>query len=310
MTSAKTLTNALGGQWHGSYGAARCPAHDDRSPSLSIRDGDHDILFTCHAGCDRRDIISALAGMDIWATRERLHPETAAGTSQAAGMNRSQGRGRQLGDEVDRFTAATAAKSEAARDIWRKAETAYCSKAHGYLGARGITLDPPPSLRFVPSLKYPHSGITLPAMVAAVQSPDRTITGIHRTFLNPDGTAKANVAQPKLSLGPQGAGAIRLAYAGETLGLAEGIEDALSAMQMFDVPCWSAISAGRLARVWLPDVVRHVVIFADNGEPGVKAAHDAVEAFTAQRRKVTLRFPPGDHGDWNEVLQAASTEVA
>src|SRR3984893_13018526 len=38
MTAAQ-LTRALGGRWHGRYGTARCLVHDDRSPSLSIVDG-------------------------------------------------------------------------------------------------------------------------------------------------------------------------------------------------------------------------------------------------------------------------------
>ena len=33
---------------------ARCPAHDDRKPSLSIRDADDGkVLVRCHAGCDQ-----------------------------------------------------------------------------------------------------------------------------------------------------------------------------------------------------------------------------------------------------------------
>ena len=32
--NAQSLTQALGGRWHGSYGTARCPAHDDRAPTL------------------------------------------------------------------------------------------------------------------------------------------------------------------------------------------------------------------------------------------------------------------------------------
>jgi hypothetical protein len=54
----------------------------------------------------------------------------------------------------------------------------------------------------------------------------------------------------------------------------------------------------------LPDIVTHVVIFADNGERGVKEAHAAADAYTRQRRKVSLRFPPSDCSDWNEYLTA------
>ncbi len=37
--NAQEITKALGGHWHGSYGTAKCPCHDDHEPSLSVRDG-------------------------------------------------------------------------------------------------------------------------------------------------------------------------------------------------------------------------------------------------------------------------------
>ena len=36
--TAQAIIQALGGRWHGTYGTARCPAHDDRTPSLKVRD--------------------------------------------------------------------------------------------------------------------------------------------------------------------------------------------------------------------------------------------------------------------------------
>jgi len=45
-----------GGEWK-----ARCPAHDDRSPSLSIGEGDDGrALINCHAGCDATDVVASL----------------------------------------------------------------------------------------------------------------------------------------------------------------------------------------------------------------------------------------------------------
>lgn len=47
-------------QWH-----ARCPAHDDHSPSLSIKSlSDGRILIHCHAGCGAEEILEAI-GMDM-----------------------------------------------------------------------------------------------------------------------------------------------------------------------------------------------------------------------------------------------------
>ena len=40
---------------------AKCPAHDDRDPSLSIREGsDGRALIKCHAGCQTNDILAAI----------------------------------------------------------------------------------------------------------------------------------------------------------------------------------------------------------------------------------------------------------
>lgn len=61
MIGAREITAALGGRWIGAKGMARCPVHDDRRASLSIRDGeDGAIWFTCFAACNRRDIATEL----------------------------------------------------------------------------------------------------------------------------------------------------------------------------------------------------------------------------------------------------------
>ena len=39
---------------------ARCPAHEDRKPSLSIAVGRKGVLIHCHAGCSTQSILSAL----------------------------------------------------------------------------------------------------------------------------------------------------------------------------------------------------------------------------------------------------------
>jgi hypothetical protein len=63
ITRAHQLTNALGGRWLGSYGIACCPAHDDRTPSLSICDGDHLVIVNCFAGCDWRLVQAKLKSL-------------------------------------------------------------------------------------------------------------------------------------------------------------------------------------------------------------------------------------------------------
>ena len=46
---------------------ARCPAHDDRRPSLSIRElDDQRVLVHCHAGCGVQEVLEAV-GLDFGA---------------------------------------------------------------------------------------------------------------------------------------------------------------------------------------------------------------------------------------------------
>lgn len=39
---------------------ARCPAHEDKSPSLSVNPGDKGVVFKCHAGCTNEQVVAAL----------------------------------------------------------------------------------------------------------------------------------------------------------------------------------------------------------------------------------------------------------
>lgn len=40
MSVTRDVTEVLGGRWHGCYGMACCPAHEDTNPSLSLADGE------------------------------------------------------------------------------------------------------------------------------------------------------------------------------------------------------------------------------------------------------------------------------
>ncbi|MBA4017299.1 MAG: hypothetical protein C0483_09010 [Pirellula sp.] len=51
----KSVTQRDAGQWQ-----ARCPAHADSNPSLSVAVGDGKVLLHCHAGCEFEDICKAL----------------------------------------------------------------------------------------------------------------------------------------------------------------------------------------------------------------------------------------------------------
>jgi len=47
------------GKW-----VARCPAHNDGTPSLSVKDDGDRVMLNCFAGCDTRDVLAAV-GLDF-----------------------------------------------------------------------------------------------------------------------------------------------------------------------------------------------------------------------------------------------------
>lgn len=287
----------------------RCPAHEDRNPSLKLSDGmgdnEGELIVHCFAGCSWQDVkghlrkIGVIPGMEI--RRENGHPG-------------NRGRGRALGsppvpppyntntygpDHEDDVQARIAA----ALDIWRAGIGASGTAVETYLASRGITLPVPLSIRYHPALKHGPTNAHFEAMVAAVQASDHRITGIHRTFLMAGGKGKARVSEPKMALGPLGSGCVRLGPVAPAIGLAEGIESALSAMQLWGIPVWAALGS-RLDQIELPPEVVEVQLFGDNGEPGHAAAEKAAEIFTGQGRRVFKRFPPENMSDWNDALSA------
>ena len=74
--TAEQISNALDGRRvrDGEY-KARCCAHDDKSPSLSISQAAEKVLLKCWSGCSQGEVISALRSRGLWhKERERTAP--------------------------------------------------------------------------------------------------------------------------------------------------------------------------------------------------------------------------------------------
>jgi putative DNA primase/helicase len=66
-----SIARALKARRSGAGWMAKCPAHDDNNPSLSIREVDGKVLLHCHAGCGQREVIEALKAKGLWPERPR-----------------------------------------------------------------------------------------------------------------------------------------------------------------------------------------------------------------------------------------------
>jgi hypothetical protein len=274
--SADRIGTALNGRRNGIGWLVRCPCPNhgkgrgDRSPSLSVADGDDGrLLLRCFAGCEFVDILDELKHRGLMDAAETL-PTRA------------------------RFTPTIHRCAEPNPDvgaltIWQATIEAQETVVDEYINRRGIYLRPP-MLR----CRLDHR-----SMVAAVQAPDGKVIAIQQTWLTPEGE---KVSGKRLTTGNLGAGAVRLGAVGKCTGLAEGVETALSAMQMAGMTVWASLGASRLHSVELPPEVQEVHVFVDNDEPGRAAAKRTADAHTSVGRRVYLRSPPDQCGDWNDFL--------
>ena len=198
-------------------------------------------------------------------------------------------------------------KLQALRRAWKEsAAIQQGNEVVRYLRGRGLSLDKlPESIRFHPGLAYRGDDVTgnFPAMLATVTGPEGKARSLHRTYLQ--NAQKAPVSHPKkLMQGlPLPGAAIRLAPVSECIGIAEGIETALAAAELFGLPVWSCVSTSGIESFEPPDGVRKVVIFADHdlNFAGQKAAFAAAHRLKLKGYVVEVRIPPLA-GDWLDVL--------
>jgi len=267
--NANQIGNALKGRRNGKGWLVRCPCPNhgkgrgDRNPSLSIEDGDGRLLLYCFAGCSFEEILDELDRRGL-VDDEREEP-------------------------CERPVSVTPHRPNAdAVLIWRAAEPLHRTLADEYLSRRGITLRPP-TLRYRPDRRE---------MIAAIQAPDGNVIAIQRTRLN----NQAEKIERLTSVGGIGAGCVRLGPAAEVMGIAEGVETALAAMQMTRMTVWASLGAARLDKIWLPPIVKEVHIFGDDDEAGRKASDRATLMHANERRTVVPRFPPNGLKDYNDLL--------
>lgn len=286
-THAADLVKRLGATWSPNGAMCLCPAHDDRTPSLSVRVGKTALLFKCFAGCDTLDVIRAIRRLD---------------------------RNVPLSGEVVRSSSRTSLSPawlrQRALDLWDSAHPLAGTPAEQYLRRRSI-IPSPTVLRFHrrTPLGRGKRAVFRPAMLAALHERERLVA-LQRTFLDPDEPRRArDLGNPRRMLGRPGQGAVMLAPAIDTLGLAEGIETALSAILLLDIPVWATLGNERLPHIAIPDTVTRLILLPDNDRGGRIGAAKAIEAYAMPGRTIETLWPPHGFNDWNDALRAKGKGV-
>ncbi|MEI7608082.1 MAG: toprim domain-containing protein [Rhodospirillaceae bacterium] len=278
MNSGPYIAHALRLKRTGRSYTGSCPCCGYRGFTVEHSNGK--VLVYCHAGgCSQGDVIAHLKNLGLWERPERA-PE-----------NRATARG----------------FSDFAQTLWERSSPAEGTLVETYLRYRRIINTIPKSLRFLARGKHTESGLTLPMMMAAVTLHDGpSVIGIHRTYLAPDGTSKADVTPNKKSLGPIKGGAVWLAPLAETVCVAEGIETALSCLQATGIATAAALSAGGMEQLRLPPLplAGKVIIAADHDERGLRAAEVAAHRWHAEGRRVHISKPKKPGTDFNDDLRS------
>ena len=275
--TAGEIINGLGG--NPETGMCRCPAHDDKTPSLHVEDGNNGkVLVKCHAGCTQERVIDALRARGLWSKGHRA--------SSAPKQSEPEGT-----EALARALLRAAAKTT--------------DQPTEYLRGRGIE-NVPQNLKLIArsdALKIIRR--RFPTMVAPIINEHGEEIGAHTTALTLNAKEKVAGTARKI-YGHKTGGFIQLVEVidpGKPLLIGEGIESTLSAMLIAGEQGISAIDAGNMKSITPPAATEYVVT-GDNDAAGRDAAEALAQRLTSQGCKVRIALPEREDTDWNDALQA------
>lgn len=186
--------------------------------------------------------------------------------------------------------------------------------AEGYLKERGINSLPVESIRYCD--KQPVDGKNLQAIYALATDDKGELCYLHRTLLDGEKKAQRGGSAKKMMklqedsyLEYAKSIAIRLFPVASTLGIAEGIETALSCHQITKCHTWATMNTAFMKKFRVPAGVKNLIIFADAdaNAAGHAAAFECAAANLHAKNdleSVSVRWPA--QGDFNDLLNNGS----
>ena len=204
--------------------------------------------------------------------------------------------------------AAPAIDSRRLEDFLRSARgIGENTPAARYLERRGLR--PEGDLKYHPSVRVQVDGEArrLPALLAPVRAPDGRLEAVQRIFVREDGSPAEFEGRKRHTGSPrQGAVWFGDPRAARRVAICEGVEDALAVLRVLTpeekrgIAVAASLSAGRLARVEMPDTVREVVLVQDRDAAGDRAWEALRTRFAGSGVAVSRALPEGK--DANEDL--------
>ena len=176
-----------------------------------------------------------------------------------------------------------------------------------YLNSRGIFRIPRMGIRWSHGEKCKEAQKNISCMYAIASNEYGEPAYIHLTFLENGKKANLDTVRKLYTVKESyGSVSIKLGTATNILGIAEGIETALSVSEIYKLPCWSTINANLMEKFRAPTGVTELYIFADNDRngTGLAAAFNCGKANILANndiKKVIIRWP-AKVNDFNDFL--------
>lgn len=172
-----------------------------------------------------------------------------------------------------------------------------------YLASRGLEIAP--GLDWIKALSYVDESGQKVGEFAAMLAPivrDGKFLSYHVTYLQGGRKAPLSPCRKILPGPPLNGGACPLYPAAEEMGIAEGVETAIAAKLIFDIPVWAALNTSLLKSWEPPTGVRKVTVFADNDKhyAGHAAAYALAHRLATKGIETSVEVPPEVGEDWND----------
>lgn len=218
-------------------------------------------------------------------------------------------------DDTPDYSSSGRPPAERARRLLSMTRSLGGTLADSYLRQRAIARAALyPALRFHPSCYYRDlitgRRASYPALIAAVTDPAGTVTGVHRTWLDPSGDGKAKVEAPRRALGGLLGNAVRFRFPVNgpvrVMAAGEGLESVLSLLEVLPgMPMVAALTANHLSAFRFPAGCQRIYIAADADAAG---RHGIIGlSRRAQACGILPLVLAPELGDFNEDLRRLGT---